>query len=126
MGATVRSKIWHRGIDTEFVCDTWDEARAECQRRFESAWVGEFANCQEIALTPWREQADDVGIEYRGREWHTTFQEQAQNGVWLVRPDDEPDEFRRVCALDPDAYARWYYTDPVGNLAFVCWQAWEE
>jgi len=127
---TTTAKIWHPGIENEYVFDTWDEAKCDLERRHGGLASGMLANCVELPVTDLADRLDAAGIECAGREWnHTLASERAQGAAVLqLQPrlelEDRP-RFRRIVRLSTNRWAKWYYTNAVGEPSLLCWQRWE-
>jgi hypothetical protein len=124
------SRIWHPGIETEYVFDDWDHAQRELERRHGGLAAGMLASCVEIPLTDLAGRLDEAGVECRGREWNDTLLQTRQSGAHTLSLGGEmgtPDkrELRRVLRLSENKWARWYHTDAVGNASLLCWQEWD-
>ncbi len=119
--------IWHPGIETEYVFETWEEARTKLEQRHGGLASGMLASCVEIELTDTAEELESAGVECQGREWADTRLQQMRQGVsTLYVSEVSRGELEHVLELDPNEVARWYYTDAVGNATLLCWQAYED
>jgi hypothetical protein len=123
-------RIWHPGIETEYVFDSWEDARRELEARHGGLAEGMLASCIEVELTDIGEKLDAAGVECQGREWSHTLTQTVQSGAKTLQLADMTkegrDELRRVLRLSPNRWAKWYYTDAVGNASLLCWQRYEE
>lgn len=115
----------------EHVYPDWPTARAALEAAHGGWAPGMLANCVEVPLTDLAERLEAAGIEHQGRvfRWVNTILQARENGAEVLdlRELDAPTRraLRRVERLSDRRWARWYYTDAVGNAVLLCWQRWE-
>lgn len=117
-------KIYHPGIENEYVFDSWEEARETLEKHHGGLASGMLANCREIeVLEGLREKLEDLGFEDRGQEYNNT---RINCGAERSCDPRIPGELKALARLSANRWAKWYYTDPVGNPVYACAAKYEE
>jgi hypothetical protein len=131
MASATVTKIWHPGIQNEYLFDSWEEAERRLEEMHGGLASGMLANCVELTVTDLADRLEEAGIENRGREWNNTLLNERQNGVETLRLEPDMGESERAelefwMERDPDRWARWFYTDAAGEPSLLCWAPWDE
>ena len=118
------SKIYHPGIQNEYLFDTWEEAKKELTKLHGELAGAMLANCREVEITNLDEILDDAGFEYQGRQYSNTADQQMEldNLLEITQihaTDGVTPELQELLELDPDQFWKAYWTDAVGNPTLI-------
>ncbi len=123
------SRIYHPGIQNEYIFSSWAEAKKKLTEWHGGLASGMLANCREIEIeTKLRRRLENAGFDDCGREYNTTVNlGQSFSGeeyAWCRCRQEDKKELIRFLRLSPQKWARGFYTDEIGNPCLVWVARW--
>lgn len=117
----------HRG---DWVFNSWESAKRILTEEHGGLATGMLANCREIEENglEFAEYLKDCGFEDNGREYNNTrINLNQQNADWIaISKDYRKSQYKKYLDCSESRWAKWFYTDEIGNPVLICRAKYED